>query len=56
MHQGVISCFYREVAEYSALLGYYAASSGNFLPMHQVLMVLRVKRHKLGNIRSDECR
>jgi hypothetical protein len=54
MYQGVISGFHREVAEYSALLGYYAASSGNFLPMHQVLMV--VKRDTLGNIRNDECR
>jgi hypothetical protein len=43
-----------EVAEYSALLGYYAARSGNFLPIHEVLMV--VKRDKLGNIRYDECR
>ena len=28
----VISCFRREVAENCPLLGYYAASSGNFLP------------------------
>jgi hypothetical protein len=54
MHRGVISGFHREVAEYSALLDYYAASSDNFLPMYQVIMV--VKRDKLGNIRSDECR
>jgi len=54
MHQGVISGFHREVAEHIALLDCYAASSGNFLPTHQVLMV--VKRDKLGNIRSDECR
>jgi len=54
MHQGVISGFHSEVAEYSILLDYYAASSGNFLPTHQVLIL--VKRHKLGNIRSDEFR
>ena len=29
---GVISGFHREVDENRALLGYYAASSGNFLP------------------------
>jgi hypothetical protein len=54
MHQGVISGYHRGVAEYNALLGYYAASSGNFVPMHQVRMV--VKLYKLGNIRSDKCR
>ena len=30
--QGVISGFLREVADNFALLGYYTASSGNFLP------------------------
>jgi hypothetical protein len=42
MHHGVISIFRRRVAENCALLGYYAARSGNFLPMHQVLMVVNM--------------
>jgi hypothetical protein len=43
MHQGVISSFRRRVAENCALLGYYSAKSGNFLPMHQVLMVVKTQ-------------
>jgi len=40
----VISGFRREVAENCALLGYYAASGGNFLPtFRDNLSVLRVQ-------------
>jgi len=45
----MISCFCREVVENSALLGYYTAGSGNFLPTFQdnlSVPYLRVKNPK----------
>jgi len=36
----MISGFHHEVDEKCALLGYYAASSGNFLPMIQTFWIL----------------
>jgi hypothetical protein len=46
----VISSFRREVYEICALLGYYAAYSGNSLPTFQDNLSIRNFHYKLRNI------
>jgi hypothetical protein len=50
----VISSFCREVVENGVLLGYYAASSGSYLPTFRDIISVRFSRLKMGQIGCSE--
>jgi len=50
----MISGFRREVAENCAVQGYYATSSGNFLPGQHIGPILRVEKSRAGSLNPED--